>query len=138
MYKNRYLNTCHKLNYCIIIWIFLKQNQQLSCCYILLINLINILNTSNQYGKLSQITFATIQEAKVIIGPDNILSVGFTSDPGDDMGKEDKGKNSSSETPKNKVKNKNKGSKEISSKTRKLLIKKVPDIEILSPKPRRS
>ena len=63
-----------------------------------------------------------IKEARVIIGPDNILRTGFTSDLGDDMGNPDKGKRNNPELLKNKVKNKGKSSKQISSRTKKLLI----------------
>ena len=79
-----------------------------------------------------------IQEAKVIIGPDNILRAGFTSNPRDDMSNKDKGKGSNPELPENKVKNKGKSSKQISGRTKKLSIKKVLDTKILLPKPRRS
>ena len=50
------------------------------------------------------------------------------------MGNEDKGKNSNLKLLENKVKKKSKGSKQISGRTKKSLIKKVPNTEILLPK----
>lgn len=79
-----------------------------------------------------------VQEVRVIINTDNVLRAGFTSDLGDDKGKEDIRKDNSAETLKTNIKlalnNKKKGKygKQTLGRTKKPLIKQVADTEIMS------
>lgn len=94
----------------------------------------------NQHGKFSKITFDIVQKIIVIIGTNNVLKAGFSSDLKDDKSSEDERKGNSVKILKTNIKlalknkRKSKCEKQILGQIKNPSTKKITKTNILPPK----